>query len=269
MSSILFIGNFGTGNENQYLVSKLLKHLIDTYKCKFVLGLGDNIYPDGVKAIDDKQFMEKFELPYSNISNKIKFFNVLGHHDYNIKVSPKNEIKYTKISNKWVMPHNFYCFRKKFNNIPVEFIGIDTNLSKMKNRKLQEQWLLNTIYESRCRWIIVFGHHPWKSYSSVQQHDLELDELYEKINSIGKVDLILSGHEHTKQHIYIPDKPNMVICGVGSDIEDNIKFYNNQELKFSSNTLGCGMIDFYKNAMNIYFYNTNGDKEYSFIVNKI
>ena len=57
-----------------------------------------------------------------------------------------------------------------------------------------------------------------------QEYNIELDELYEKINSIGKVDLIFSGHEHTKQHIYIPDKPNMVICGVGSDIEDNIKY---------------------------------------------
>ena len=269
MTSILFIGDFGTGNKGQYEVAELLEKLIKKYKCKFILGLGDNISPYGVKSITDQQFIDKFEIPYSILPDNIKFFNILGNHDYNIKVSPRNEIKYSKISNKWVMPHNFYCFRKKINNVPVEFIGIDTNLSKMKNRKLQEQWLLKTIYESKCRWIIVFGHHPWKSYSFNQEYDLELDELYEKINSIGKVDLILSGHDNTKQHIYIPDKPNMLICGVGSNIKDNIKFYNNQELKFISNTLGCGMIDFYKNTMNIYFYNTKGDKEYSFIVNKI
>jgi tartrate-resistant acid phosphatase type 5 len=269
MTSILFIGDFGYGNKGQYLVSKLLEKLIEKYKCKFILGLGDNICPDGVKSINDKQFLDKFEIPYSNLSDNIKFFNILGQHDYNIKVSPRNEIKYTKVSNKWVMPHNFYCFRKKINNVPVEFIAIDTNLSKMKNRKLQEQWLLNTIYESRSRWIIVFGHHPWKSYSNKHEENYDLDELYTKINNIGKVDLILSGHEHNKQHIYIPDKPNMVICGVGSLEEENIKFYNNQELKFSSNTLGCGKIDFYKNTMNIYLYNVSGEKEYSFIINKI
>ena len=269
MTSILFIGDFGTGNTGQYLVSTLLKNLIKKYKCKFILGLGDNIYPNGVNSIKDTQFLDKFEIPYSNIPDNIKFFNILGNRDYNIKVSPRNEIKYTKISNKWVMPHNFYCFRKKFNNIPVEFIAIDTNLKKMKNVKLQEQWLLNTIYESKCRWIIVFGHHPWISHSSIKEYNYELDELYTKINNIGKVDLILSGHEHNKQHIHIPDKPNMVICGVGSLIEENIKFYNNEELKFCSNTLGCGKIDFFKNAMNIYLYNVNGEKEYSFIVNKI
>jgi tartrate-resistant acid phosphatase type 5 len=269
MTSILFFGDFGSGNKGQYLVSKLLEILIKKYNCKFIIGLGNNIYPNGVKSTSDKQFFEKFELPYSNFSNNIKIYNVLGNRDYNIKVSPRNEIKYTKISNKWVMPHNFYCFKKKINNVPVEFIAIDTNLTKIKNRKTQEQWLLNTIYESRCRWIIVFGHHPWKSYSTNKEDDYELDELYTKINNIGKVDLILSGHEHNKQHIYIPDKPNMVICGVGSLIDEDIKFYNNEELKFSSKTLGCGKIDFVKNSMNIFLYNINGEKEHSFIINKI
>ena len=134
MTSILFLGDFGSGNEGQYLVSKLLEKLIEKYKCKFILGLGDNIYPDGVKSVNDKQFLEKFELPYSNLSNNIKFFNVLGNNDYNIKVSPRNEIKYTKISNR-VCLIIFIVFRKKFNNVPVEFITIDTNLSKMKRRK--------------------------------------------------------------------------------------------------------------------------------------
>ena len=269
MSSILFIGDFGSGGDGQYLVSKLLEKLIEKFKCKFIIGLGDNIYPDGVKSIKDKQFLDKFEIPYSNLADNIKFYNILGDHDYNIKVSPRNEIKYSKISNKWVMPHNFYCFRKNINNVPIEFIAIDTNLSKMKNKKLQEQWLMNTIYESRCRWIIVFGHHPWKSYSSKYEDNYELNELYTKINNIKKVDLILSGHEHNKQHIYIPDKPNMLICGVGSIIEEDIKFYNNKELKYFSNTLGCGKIDFFKNSMKIYLYNTQGKNEYSFIINKL
>ena len=269
MSSILFIGNFGTGNKGQYSVSKLLEKLIEQFKCKFIIGLGDNIFPDGAKSVKDKQFLDKFEIPYSNLSNNIKFYNILGNRDYNIKVSPRNEIKYTKISNKWVMPHNFYCFKKYINNVPIEFIAIDTNLTKMKNKKLQEQWVINTIYESRCRWIVVFGHHPWKSYSSRHDDDYELDDLYTKINDIRKVDLILSGHEHNKQHIYIPDKPNMIICGVGSLIDEDIKFYNNEVLKYCSNTLGCGKIDFFKNSMNIYLYNIKGEKEYSFIINKI
>ena len=270
MTSILCIGDFGTGENGQYIVSDLLKYLINKYKCRFILGLGDNIYPDGVSSTKDKQFIEKFEKPYLDLPEHIKFYHVLGNHDYHIKASPLNQIKYTQISNRWIMPHNFYCFRKKFNKVPVEFIGIDTNLCKMKNRKLQEQWILNTIYESKARWIIVFGHHPWKSFGAHGDCDEELDKLYNKISNIGKVDLILSGHDHDKQHIYIPGKPNMIVCGVGSETRETIQFYNNKELKYYSPTLGCAMIDFSnKKNMKISFYNSDKEVEYSFLINKI
>ena len=76
MTSILCIGDFGTGNQGQYIVADLLKYLIKKHNCKFILGLGDNIYPNGVKSINDSQFLEKFEIPYSNLSNNIKFFNL-------------------------------------------------------------------------------------------------------------------------------------------------------------------------------------------------
>ena len=268
MTSILFIGNFGTGCEGQKKVALLMKEIINKYKCRFILGLGNNFYPHGIKSLKDKQFETNFEEPYYNISKNIKFFNVLGEYDYYPKSSPLNQIKYTCRSDKWIMPHNFYCFRKRFNNIPVEFIGIDTNLSKMKNRKLQEQWILNTIYESKCRWIIVFGYHPWK-YFGLESCDAELDELYTKINSIGKVDLILSGNEFNKQHIYVPGKPDMVVCGVGAIEGEPIKFYNNEEIKFFSGSRGCGMIEFSRNVLKICFFDTDMVKEYSFIINKI
>ena len=118
MTSILCIGDFGTGTPGQYKVSILLKYLINKYKCKFILGLGNNINPDGVSSVKDQQFLEKFEIPYIDLPDNIKFYNVLGNNDYHIKTSPLNEIKYTNVSNRWVMPHNFYCFRKKFNKVP-------------------------------------------------------------------------------------------------------------------------------------------------------
>lgn len=273
MSSILFIGNFGYGNEGQKQVSLLMEKLIKKNNVKFIIGLGNNIMPNGIKGKNDEQFLKKFEEPYMNLPKNIKFFNILGKGDYTSKTSPHYQINYNHISYRWILPHNFYCFRKKFNNIPVEFICIDTNLSKMKTKKTQEKWILNTIYESKCRWIIVCGHHSWKNYSNeINQSDdnqNELNELYEKIAATKKVDLLLSGSETNKQHIHIPNKPNMFICGVGAVKNEYIKFYNNEELKFHSKTLGCGMINFNKNRMNIYFYNVKGEKEYSFIINKI
>ena len=50
---------------------------------------------------------------------KYKIFNILGKGDYTSKTSPHYQINCNHISYRWILPHNFYCFRKKF-NIPVD-----------------------------------------------------------------------------------------------------------------------------------------------------
>ena len=39
MTSILFLGNFGGGNEGQIKVSKLIEYLYEKTKFKFIIGL--------------------------------------------------------------------------------------------------------------------------------------------------------------------------------------------------------------------------------------
>ena len=218
MSSLLCLGNFGTGRKEQLAVSELMADLCDD-DCKLILGLGNNIYPNGVSSLDDKLFIEKFEIPYKVLPSNIKFYNILGNRDYNLKRSPQVQINYTNKSFRWIMPHNFYCFIKRFSNTTVEFLAIDTNLDRIKNRVTQEKWAINTLLESKARWRIVFGHHPWKSFGKdtgqLKESSCRLDSLYQKLVDTGKVDLIISGHENSQQHIYIPGKPNMIISGVG------------------------------------------------------
>ena len=43
--------------------------LHNKYKTKFVLGLGDNIYPNGCVSVDDPLFQTNFEDPYSILPN--------------------------------------------------------------------------------------------------------------------------------------------------------------------------------------------------------
>lgn len=270
MSSILCIGNFGGGNDKQYLVADLLDYLIDKFGCKFIIGLGNNILPYGVCSIKDKQFKEKFEEPYEKILGKVKFYNILGEADYSSRASLNSEIKYGKINKNWVLPHNFYCFKKFINKIPVEFIAMDSNLNKIKNQKTQEQWIINTLLESRSRWNIVLSHHPWFNYGQ-EPYDCgdKLDTLFNKINSTNKIDLIISGYETNQQHIYIPNKPNIIISGVGSQNNELPVVNIYKELKYESNNLGCCMIEFHKNSLNIHFYNIKKKKEYNFSIHKV
>jgi tartrate-resistant acid phosphatase type 5 len=270
MSSILCLGNFGSGGGGQNEVAELMKYLYSKYKYKLVIGLGNNILPSGVESLNDPQFKIKFEEPYKDLLKSIKFYNILGEADYITKKSVANEIKYSQLNKQWILPHNFYCFKKFINGVPVEFIILDSNLNKTKNKKTQEMWAVNTLLESKSRWNIVISHHPWISFNDVGGHlgDGELNVLYSKLNETKKIDLIISGHENNQQHIYIPNKPNMIISGVGSSSDKSpiIKIYD--ELKFSSNELGCCMVEFSKTRLNITFYNTNKKKIHNFSIIK-
>lgn len=280
MTSLLCVGNFGTGKKEQYDVAKLMCDI--SSDSKLILGLGNNIYPDGVHSVDDHLFLEKFEIPYKILPNNIKFYNILGNKDYHLKKSPQSQINYTDKSFRWIMPHNFYCFAKRFDKVPVEFIAIDTNLEKMKNRVSQEKWAINTLLESKARWRIVFGHHPWKSFGTNKANHTssKLDELYTKLVETNKVDLIISGHENSQQHIYIPGKPDMIISGVGGfTTNDNLKYTPTlvsdstilmaKELKFRSPELGCVKIDVTKKMLEINFFNTNKKVLYGFKIKKL
>ena len=76
MSSIVCIGNFGTQSAEQNKVAELLCNLCTGDECKLILGLGNNIYPNGVSSVNDNLFLEKFEIPYSILPNNIKFYNI-------------------------------------------------------------------------------------------------------------------------------------------------------------------------------------------------
>ena len=46
----LVIGDMGKGTDDQFKVAKSMKTLTKNYNTKFVLGLGDNIYPNGCEV---------------------------------------------------------------------------------------------------------------------------------------------------------------------------------------------------------------------------
>jgi tartrate-resistant acid phosphatase type 5 len=274
--SIICLGDFGSGTVEQYKVAKLIRNLIKKKRnCKLILGLGDNFYPDGVLDKADPQFITKFEEPYAKIPDSIKFYNILGNHDY--KGNPQAEIDYTTSnigSGKWVLPHNFYCFDYKIGGAIVEFFAVDTNFDKMsnENRKIQEKWIDEALTYSKAKWKIVYGHHPWKSSG---QHgstlpDSPLDIFYSNLVERHEVNLILSGHDHDQQHIAINGYPDLVVSGVGSKIRTHPEILRNLKpgLKFYSERLGCCLIEINKERLKVNFYDVNGTRVYYFYVQK-
>lgn len=263
----LCLGDFGSGDNNQVRVAQCIRKLSQQYPIEFILGLGDNIYPDGVKNVKDPQFQTKFEIPYSILKRNLMFFQTLGNHDYRGNIT--SQIKYTDYSERWKMPNNFYVFQKRINGVSVEFFAIDTNLEEMSvsMRKKQERWLIESLNRSRAKWRIVFGHHPWKSSGTHGNSSGILDEFYKKIINTGKIHVIFSGHDHDQQHIHIPNLPHLFISGVGSHSRHNPSFirkYNIPNLYFFSENLGCCLVKVSPKILQFYFINYLGQVEYTY-----
>ena len=83
MDHFILLGDMGSGEDDQYKVAVAMHEKIKELNKKdiFVCGLGDNIYEDGCHTLEDEQFQTKFEKPYEKISNRVKFYMVLGNHD--------------------------------------------------------------------------------------------------------------------------------------------------------------------------------------------
>lgn len=263
----LCVGDFGAGNKTQYDVAKTMNMLCNHYPIQFIIGLGDNIYPDGVKSVNSKLFLTNFEKPYSVLPKNIQFYHCLGNHDY--KGNVKAQIEYSKRSLKWNLPGTYYVLHKKINSINVDFFAINTNVDNISTiqRHKQEQWIIEEINKSTARWKIVYGHHPWKS-SGIHGDTKSkyLNNLFKKIIKTKKVNLILAGHDHDQQHIKIPELPDLCVSGAGSTTRHQPEFirkYNQPNLLFFTENPGCCLIGVNQNYLDLSFFNSDDFPEYN------
>ena len=85
----------------------------DLKEVKFIIGLGDNFYYEGVKSVEDPRFCSTFEHVYTSPALKAAtWYMIAGNHDHASNVSA--QIAYTKISHRWHFPDFFYTKGKRF-----------------------------------------------------------------------------------------------------------------------------------------------------------
>lgn len=254
----VILGDMGTGGPGQYAVAAAIGSVCAQRGCQFALGTGDNIYEYGVDSAQDPQFQEKFEEPYAKLS--FPFFMVLGNHDQSgvlpgSGVRPERgnyEIEYSQLSAKWMMPYRYYRFAAPFAQATkfyeqtaqpiIEFFAIDTNHLAPQNQPVfdwylpgrkydidQRHWLHEKLAASRASWKIVFGHHPLRNngrhgnagnFAGIGlAKGRNLKQMFEE-EICDKVDLVVSGHDHSLQWLASqPEcgvRPQFVISGAGA-----------------------------------------------------
>ena len=224
------IGDTGKGNTGQKQVADAIARKCAASGCDFVQLLGDNIYDSGVTSVTDPQWQTKFEIPYMGVN--LPFYVVLGNHDYGGNGAgtefdkAKWEILYTASSMKWKLPANHY--RRTVEN--VDFFALDTNLM-MYNREVdkQKESLKNWQAASTATWKIALGHHPYLSngphgnagsYEGLPGVPIvdgkNVKEFFDQ-NVCGKVDLYLSGHDHSRQWLVETCKgTELAVSGAGA-----------------------------------------------------
>ncbi|MBZ0204344.1 MAG: metallophosphoesterase [Ignavibacteria bacterium] len=209
------------------------------HNTKFILLLGDNFYPTGVKSADDNHWKVSFEDVYTAPSLQVPWHVAIGNHDYGGNVQA--QIDYSSISSRWKLPARYYSFTQKIDeNTEAIFVIIDSNPFiksylamdkengeldsnsvlelRKQNADAQLKWLDSVLSSSNAKWKIVAGHHP--VYSGGEHGNTQ--ELIDLVNPIlinNKVNLYLAGHDHDMQHLKTGDSQvNYFVSGAGSKL---------------------------------------------------
>ncbi|NRA46427.1 MAG: metallophosphoesterase [Oligoflexales bacterium] len=183
---VLAFGDGGTGDYQQMSVADSMKEVCGFEDCDFAVGLGDNIYENGVSSVNDRQFKTKFEDPYGSL--ELPFYMSLGNHD--VRGNTQAQINYSELSKWWKMPGRYY--EKIVDGI--QLIALDTNNFDSRQLQFVEDILDNT----PAKWKIVFGHHPIYSYGDHGTNDNLVEQLLPVLCEHENV-VYMSGHEHDLQ----------------------------------------------------------------------
>ena len=279
MIEFYLLGDMGSGEEDQFIVAKSLTSHIKNNQKKglFVCGLGDNIYEEGCSSVDDKQFYEKFENPYQDIDNNIKFYMCLGNHDYGYDIFDKkgnsiNQIEYgiqsQKKGKKWYMPSSYYTFQKG----NIEFFVMDTNFNNLTKEEIEKQlnYLIDKINGSKKKWKILYGHHTLRSVAGHGNAEAIMEDFFHTLLEHCSFDLYLCGHVHNKQVINTKiNNKNItcIVCGTGGKTyhrKINLSNVEEGELDFSSPNLGYGYCKEKKNSLEFDFLDGMNNLEYRY-----
>ena len=177
------LGDFGTGDRDQYPFAELLAKLHQLLMFSLVIRVGDKIY--GAERPQD--FRYKFETPYKPLLDAgVKFYASLGNHD-------SREQRYYKLFN--MDGKLYYSFKAPDQD--VRFFALESSYPEPN----QIAWLEKELEGSNADWKIAFFHHPL--YSSGDRHgsDVELRKVLEPILLKHNVSVVFNGHDHFYERI--------------------------------------------------------------------
>jgi len=207
------VGDTGSGDAGQVAVAESMAEFQTEFGASFTLLLGDNFYPDGVTSTSDLQWQTKFEQMYDPVGLDIKFYAVLGNHDYHKNAIAQVEYTSENPESRWKMPARYYTFTETLpDSTIIQFFALDTY--RIRDEGAQVTWIEGALEASTADWKIVFSHYPM--YSNGKHGDSQgLIDLLSSPLAQAEVDIYVAGHDHDLQ-ILVPVNGTMhLVSGAG------------------------------------------------------
>jgi len=230
--SFIVMGDWGRNGENyQKEVAAGMGKAAHDLGAAFVIATGDNFYPYGVQSIQDYHWIASYENIYTAQSLHVKWYPVLGNHDY--ASNPDAQVEYSKISSRWSMPSRYYSktFTIGTDTILIAFLDTDPIEKQLRGASYdsvkyvpgavekQQLWLENLFTYSKAKWKIAVGHHPL--YTGGWRKDSEdtkrMKAFLEPIFTKYKADVYIAGHEHHLEYTKPKGPTHYIISGAASE----------------------------------------------------
>lgn len=231
----LAIGDWGrNGADHQLQVARQMGKWATENPNNFIISLGDNFYPSGVVSEHDPLWHHSYENIYTEFALQWDWYPILGNHDY--KSDPDAQVRYSKISRRWKMPARYYSKEISLKDGKMLLVFIDTNPMipefyenseygphvAGQHPEKQLEWLDQTLRSAGAdvRWKLVIGHHPIYTVGPrIKNYDtLAVRKALKDIFDRNKVDVYLSGHDHSLQHLKPEGFTHQFISGSGSEV---------------------------------------------------
>jgi acid phosphatase len=208
--SFIAFGDWGDESDEQVDVADAIGRYCVDEACDFIVTLGDNFQDEGVTSTDDPLWQTIYRDVYGDLD--IPFYATLGNHD--VEGNVQAEIDYSDVDSSWHMDGEDYSFaRPEDSGEPViEFFII--NAGDDEYQQGEEAWLEDALAASSATWKILVMHKPILSNGD-EHGDTSLENGERLIEDIcGKIDLVLSGHDHIFSYLVGKNQNFDVDCDV-------------------------------------------------------
>lgn len=251
-------GDGGTGTPGQLAVAAGMAAHCRKAGCDFAIHTGDIVYPAGITGVGDPHLVAMFEAPYAELG--VPIFLALGNHDH--YGSPQAMIdaygdgpKRRKDSAVEAhLPAPYYTFQRG----GVRFLALDTEVIDDK----QARWAWQVLRKARRDkepWVVVFGHHPRRSYGAHGMAAAPLAAWLDRVLCFN-VDVYVAGHDHDQQLLEPRCGVHQVISGAAGQLRPKGV---GPDTVFADEELGFARFSAIKDQLRISFHGQDGDERFA------